>query len=146
MNKTTWTPVACLLTVAWMEAATPAEIAPPWTEARAPRKLSIRPEKLPGAGIAGRAPEKADYRVPRAGKMQIDAQFEDWAGAHWIIMSGEPYHFGDNFEKLLNIELPADFKPAAITDPHAFFGLTYDEVDPELMDNYFLDEISYLVV
>ena len=59
---------------------------PPWNERQIPHGLQFSLEKLRGPGIAGRAVEQPDYKIPRAGTIDIDAKFDDWTKAKWIVM------------------------------------------------------------
>ena len=111
---------------------------PPWDAGTVPRHLNIFMEELPGCGIAGRATKPAEYKIPRGEEITVDAEFDDWANANWIEMSGEPFHFGDTFTKVLTAEIPEGPAP---DDPHAAFGITYDSMDELLMEKYFLDDI-----
>jgi len=129
--------VLCWVAVSVAVGVAAAQDPPPWSEQGAPRDLKLTLEALPGARIAGRAANTADHRIPRAGKVAVDARFDDWANADWIVMSGEPYHIGDNVWTTVTIEIP---EGVATADDLSYLGFEFDQMDPDYERKYLLDE------
>lgn len=103
----------------------------------APNTLKL--ELSPKANASADNQLKADYSVPRAHDVKIDGDLSDWSSAEWIVMSGEPYHFGDNYETELTLTVPPDVTPKS---DQKCLGFTWDQITPEYRKKYLLEGFS----
>ncbi|MGC8861341.1 MAG: hypothetical protein ACP5R5_01050 [Armatimonadota bacterium] len=94
--------------------------------------------------------EQARYVIPRTGGVRVDGCLDDWSAAQWIEMSGQPYHFGDNYEMQVRLRVPEDAgdkaagkqasegtnAPKHIGD---YFGFRWDQINEEYRLRYLLE-------
>jgi hypothetical protein len=96
-------------------------------------KLGFAPGKPP---VSAESLPEADYTVPRAGKVTIDGDLSDWCSAQWTTMEGSPYHFGDNYNLELDLQIPEDVTPKS---DQQCLGFTWDQISPEYRRKYLLE-------
>lgn len=96
-------------------------------------KLDVTPSKQPASA---ENPPDVNYTVPRAGRVAIDGDLSDWSSAQWTTMEGSPYHFGDNYDLELDLQIPADVTPQS---NQQCLGFTWDQISPEYRRKYLLE-------
>jgi len=113
------------------------DVVPPWSETRAARGLELRlsdsSEPLPSAPSSGRA----EYAATWAGRITIDGDLTDWAGAEWIRLDRRRV-FGDTFE--LDVSVANEVSEAtAKLRPEFYLGMEFAQLDEELAAKYKLE-------
>ena len=108
----------------------------------APKDLSLDLRRA-----VSEVPESAGgvHRIVRAGGMRIDGRLEDWTGADWVEMRGQPYHFGDNYEMRVTLAVPAEMgentREAQTVPKHVgdYLGFRWDQINEEYRRKYLLE-------